>query len=240
VSYFRSLTLAAGLIAAAAAPAFAAPDLRGALSPIRSFRGTVTVTQSNMDELAKIRKDFAQSYRVKSSQVFYQNPDRVKIQGNVGPMSVIYLIVGNTKRIKYGPLRREKNLVNDPGQKQSMLDFGMFTPDLLNDFNWKFVRQDGGLQVYELRFKNYSQDPTRRLIWVDPARKVVLRRQVFTRGRDNDLKMEVRHEGLRQVRPGVWVPTVVKVYNDQGRLGATSQLTNIAVNQTLPANTFKI
>ncbi|MBW3622780.1 MAG: outer membrane lipoprotein-sorting protein [Armatimonadetes bacterium] len=240
----RSLTAAAGLFIAVAAQAAAAPDLRSLAAPVRSFSGTMTVQQANMDELVKIRKDYAQSYRVKSSRISYQYPDRLKVDGNVGPMSVIYIINGNTKLIKYGPIRREKNLVNDPGQKQGLLDFGILTADQLEDYTWKFLRTDSvngkPFHVYELRFKNFREDPSRRLIWVDPARKVVVRRQTFHQKRDNDLKMDMRFEGVQQVAPGIWSPTIIKVYNDQGKLGASSRLSNIVVNKPIPLSAFKL
>lgn len=238
--FLRSLFLTAGLFTAVASQAVAAPDLRQMVSPVKSFTATLNVKQVNMDELVKIRKDYAQSYRVKTSNVYYQYPEHVKIAGNVGPVPIVYVIKGDTKYIKYGPIRREKNLVNDPGQKQTLLDFGVLTADQLNDYTWKYLRQDGPLHVYELRYRNFKEDPSRRLIWVDPARKVVLRRQVFHQRRDNDLKMELRHEGLKQVRPGIWIPTIVKVYNDQGKLGATSQLVNITVNKPVPLSAFKL
>jgi outer membrane lipoprotein-sorting protein len=230
--------LTAGLFCAAVAQA-AAPDLPALSSPIRSFTSTMTVQQVNMNELTKIRKDYAQSYRVKTSNIKYQYPDRVKIDGNVGPMSVIYVIDGDTKHIKYGPLRQTKNLVNDPGQKQGLLDFGVLTTDQLNDYNWRYLRQEGPLHVYEMRFKN-PRDASRRIVWVDPQRKVVVRRHIFHQKRDNDLKMELRHEGIKQVAPGIWFPTIVKVYNSEGKLGATSLISNITVNKPIPASAFKI
>jgi outer membrane lipoprotein-sorting protein len=42
-----------------------------------------------------------------------------------------------------------------------------------------------------------------------------------------------------QVTPHVWIPTLVKLYNEFGQLGGDITYTNIAVNKGVPDKTFK-
>ena len=231
------------LMAAQQAPA-AAPDLRTMVAPLRDYRSTLTATQINTPELAKIGKDFANSYRVKTTNVTYRAPNQVKVDGRVGPVSVVYLINGTRKSWKYGPIKGSKDVTNDPGQRQGLLDFGLLTADQLDYYTWKFIRTErvkgAPLHVFELRFKNFREDPSRRLIWVDPVHKVVVRRQTFRQRQDNVMKHDLRFENLKPVGGGVWSATTIRVFNGEGKLGAVSRLSNIQVNKGIPASIFRI
>jgi hypothetical protein len=233
----------AGLLALAVTQALAAPDLRSLVSPIKDFSSTLTATQVNTDELVKISDDYARAYKIKTNRIFYKNPGHIKVDSSVGPLKVVYVINGNQKAVKYGFIKKQIDVTDKPGQKQSLLDFGILTADQLNDYTWKFVREESvkgaPLDVYELRFRNFKEDPSRRLIWVDPIHKVVVRRQTYHQFRDNVLKHDMRFEGLQPVG-GIWVPTIIKVYNADEKLGATSKQTNIKINQGLSMSAFNL
>src|SRR5205085_1292162 len=125
-----------------AASGYAAPDLRSMVAPIHDYTSTVTATFVDTDELSKIRRDYAQSYKVRTSRITYLAPEHFKVDGSLGPIPIIYIINGNMKDTKYGPLHRKKDITNDPGQKQSLLDFGLLTADHLENYNWKYVRSE--------------------------------------------------------------------------------------------------
>jgi outer membrane lipoprotein-sorting protein len=235
--------MAAGVFALAVSQAMAAPDLRSLVSPIKDFSSTVTATQVNTDELVKISDDYARAYKIKTNHVYYKSPGHIKVDSSIGPLKIVYVINGNKKSVKYGFIKKDIDVTDKPGQKQSLLDFGILTADQLADYTWKFVREEtvkgAPLDVFELRFKNIKEDPSRRLIWVDPVHKVVVRRQTYHQFRDNVLKHDMRFEGLKRVGK-VWVPTIIKVYNADGKLGATSKQSNIKINKGLSLSLFKV
>jgi outer membrane lipoprotein-sorting protein len=242
VRFTRNVAAMTLLLAFAATSAMAAPDLKELASPIHDFSATVNATQVNIDELVKISKDYANTYRIQTTRVFYKSPNHVRVTGSVGPLGVDMVINGNTKKVKFGPIHHTDDLTDKPGQKSGLMDFGVITADQLEDYTWKFIRQEGAdkapLLVYELRFKNIKEDPSRRLIWVDPIHKVMVRRQTYQQFHDNSLKMTLKFDGLKEVSAGVWVPTIVKVYNSEGKLGAISKETGIKVNNNMPIQTF--
>jgi hypothetical protein len=240
VIFPRYLASTLSLLVLALSPALAAPDLKDLSAPIRDYSATVKATKVNTPELVKISKSYANSFRIKTTRVYYKTPNHVKVAGSIGPLSVTLVINDNTKKVKMGPIRHTVDLSDKPGQKSGLMDFGVITDDQLEDYTWKFVRRDGPLYVYELRFKNLKEDPSRRLVWVDPVHKVMTRRMTYKQYHDNDLKMDLRFEGVKAVAPGVYVPTIVKVYNAEGKLGAVSQISAVRVNRGISLKEFDL
>jgi outer membrane lipoprotein-sorting protein len=219
----------------------ATPSLSDYLSNVRDLQASVSVVSSNQDVLNSVNKDFAQSYKLKNAQLMYKEPGMLRVQGKRGFVSFVNICNGDTKYWGVGPLHGSRNVKDSPSQKQTLQDFGLLTAAQLADHNWRFVREEktsgGTLLVFELHYKN-PNDKTRKLIWVDPAKKVMVKRQLFAQW-DGSLKLQYTYEDPQNVG-GVWVPQRIRVFNKKLVLGAVSRVSGVKVNTGLSAEPFRV
>src|SRR5262249_39791852 len=112
---------------------------------------------ANQKELAKINKDFGQSYRFSSTDFKVKEPFKVRADATVEDTKVTYVINGTKQLIRIPRIRvnSKQDLSKSPGRRQTLLDFGMLTPSLFNNyFEAKFVRMDRatGDAVFDLTY----------------------------------------------------------------------------------------
>jgi hypothetical protein len=67
---------------------------------------------------------------------------------------------------------------------------------------------------------------------------VIVRRENLDRA--GKLKMVYEFESPKRIGDDVWVPTVIKVYNAAGELGAVSNLVATRLNSGIPSDMFKV
>jgi outer membrane lipoprotein-sorting protein len=236
-----------GAYQAAAAPAFVSSTAAAPTAPaaettatdkIRDLSLTMRVTDADYDELKKIGGDFATSYRFKRMEVLYKSPNRTRLEAKVAGVAVTLVYNGGTKMVK-APFRKEiKDIANQPGQKQSLLHVGILARDFLaTDYSATFLRNDGPLRVFKLSQRN-TDNRSHEIVWVNPKTAIIERRQSFNG--DNKLRMETRHKNAQQIRPGIWVPTRVEVYNQFGKLGGVQVLEDIKVNLGVEDDKFAV
>lgn len=219
-----------------------APPIEAFVAPgLRDITSTVNVKLANTKALVKVSKDFANSYKLKTMRITYKDPGMMRMEGKAGPLTIVYILNGDRKGWQIGAVKGVKDVSKKPAQKQGLMDFGLLTKDQLDDYNSRFLRTEvlDGVRtyVYELRYKEPTED-VRRVVWVDPVKKIIVRRQVF--GRDDRLKMEHRFSQPKLVGGSIWVPTVIKVYNAEGELGAISNQVAVRVNTGVSEDQFRI
>jgi outer membrane lipoprotein-sorting protein len=217
----------------------AAPSAESIASDkIRDLTATLRVVDANFDELKKIGGDFATSYRFKRMEVTYKNPNRTRLEAKVLGTSVVLIYNGGTKMVKV-PFRKEvKDIAHEPGKKMSLLDFGIFARDYLaTDYKATHLRNEGALQVYRLSQRN-TDNPTYRIVWVNPKTAIIERQQVLSG--ENQLKKEMRYKNPVQIRPGIWVPGRIEIYNQFGKLGGVQAVEGIKVNQGVDDSKFAL
>ena len=241
LSFVRFLMLVCFLVV----PAFGGaepPPIEAFVAPgLQDLQFTVQVKFADTKALTKVGKDFANSYRVKTMRVVYKDPGMMRTELKAGPLTMVYVINGNQKSWAVGAIKGSKDVSKKPTQKQGLMDFGLLTKAQLADYNSRFVRTErvGSVvaYVYELRFKEPTEN-VRRLVWVDPEKKIMLKRQVF--GRDDRLKVEYRYEAPKRIADDIWVPTVIRVYNAEGQLGAVSNMVATRVNTGVSIDEFRV
>lgn len=216
-------------ISAAAAIAPAAPALP-ATEKIRDLTAVLSVSndETNFTELKKIGGSFATTYRFKRMEITYKNPNKARFEAKVAGASVLVVFNGDTKMIRI-PFRKEVQNVGDkPGQKQSLMDLGIFSKDYLTtDYSPVFLRKDKNLLVYKLVQRN-TDNKSHEIVWVNPTTFITERRQSFNG--DNKLQKEIRYKNAYQYRPGIYVPMRIEVYNQFGKLGAVQVVQEVKVN----------
>lgn len=226
-----------GLFAQTSAPKF--DDF--VQNKMKDLRMTVRSEAVRLGELRKINTDFANAYRFRQMEAYYEEPGKIRLESEVMNRKVTY-VINNDKKLVIAPNQRvTEDVSNSPGKRQSMMDFGVITPFTASRMNKKYLRQeqrDGKtLFVFELTW-NYGDDDARHIVWMDPKTKLTVRREWFDRWGRHMANFE--YKDPVEVAPGVWMPSKVEVFNGGNRFGGRTVQQNIRVNQGLKDTLFKI
>lgn len=209
---------------------------------LRDISFTAQVVAGYQDELAKINRDFGNSYRVKTTRVQAKEPFMIRLESRVGDTEVRYILNGSSRlySIPRARVNQREDLSNSPGKRQSFLDFGLITPSMIGGlFDAKFVRVDratGGL-VFDLTYLKKWDDTSRHRIWVDREKRYVFRREWY--GQKGRLMATFYHENPIEIQ-GVWLPTRVTVRNAEGKVAGIMQYNGIVLNAGLPDSLFSL
>lgn len=194
--------------------------------------------ETNYDELKKIGGAFATSYRVPTYEITYKAPGKLRVEGKAGPLSALLVYVGDTKMFRVGLIKKTQNVHGNPGQKQSLMDVGVCAKDwLATDYQPIFLRRDGALLVYKLAQRN-TDNKSHEVVWVNP--KTFLTEKRLSYNSENELQKEIRYIKPRELRPGIFVPTRVEIYNQLGKLGAVQTVEEIKVNTGVAESVFQL
>lgn len=194
--------------------------------------------ETNFDELKKIGGAFATSYRVPTYEIAYKAPNKLRVEGKAGPLSALLIYVGDTKLYKIGLLKKTEDVKGNPGKKQSLMDVGVFAKDwLATDYQAVFQRREGALLVYKL-VQRGTENKSHEVVWVNPKTFITEKRQSFNS--ENELQKEIRYVKARELRPGIFLPSRVEIYNQFGKLGAVQTVESVQVNLGLPESLFQL
>lgn len=199
----------------------------------------------SIPELAKINRDFANSYRFSSSQVWLKEPFKLRMVSELEGSQITFVVNGGRKmyRIPRSNLSRVEDVSRAPGKRQTAFDFGMLTPAMFTDFfQAKFVRMDRatGNAVFDLTYFPNLRDSSRHRVWIDPERKVVTRREWYGQNRNNNRLMATFFYEAHQRVNGVWFATRVSVNNADGKRAGTLTYENLRVNAGLNDSLFAV
>lgn len=203
---------------------------------------TAKVKFANQKELLKINKDFGQTYRFSSTDFKVKEPFKIRGDAKVEDTNVTYIINGPKQLIKIPRIKvnSKQDLSKAPGRRQTLLDFGVLTPSLFNNFFVaKFVRMDraSGDAVFDVTYVPSLDDTSRHRIWVDPQKKFVTKREWY--GQRGGQYCTFFYTDPVNV-DGVWMPTHVSVKNVDGVLAGETYYTGLKVNQGIPDSIFAI
>jgi len=203
---------------------------------------TAVVKTGNQRELAKINKDFANSYRFKSSTVRMKEPFKLRLESKVEDQNILFILNGTQRlvRVPQSNVNIRENLAKSPGKRQTALDFGMLTPSLFNDFfTAKFVRNDRTTNnlVFDMSYVPRLDDTTRHRVWVDPQKKFVTKREWYSQ-LDGRLLATFLYENAK-LEGGVWFPTRVTVKNADNKVAGVTEYQGLKVNSGLEDSLFK-
>lgn len=242
------IVAALGLVGTAAGvgmgmqPALAAPKVVSAdtvlTSKVKDMTATLTVQEIDRAELRKIGGAFATSYSIKRIGVSYQYPNKARFEGRLLGAPVVLVYNGDQKMYKTPIKSGIQDVAGQPGQKQTLMDIGLFAKDYLTtDYLATFVRMEGGKPVYKLSQRN-SDNNSHEIVTVNPKTSLIERRLSYNG--ENKLIKEMRFKNPTQLRPGIWVPTRLEIYNAEGKFGVAQSLEDIKVNLGVDSNLFKI
>lgn len=203
---------------------------------------TARVTKGNQAELAKITKDFGNSYRVKSVRSYLKEPFKMRLETNVDDTQITYIINDFVRYFKVPRARinGKEDLHDAPGKMQTVMDYGILTSPLFDKlFNAKFVRTDraSGDFVFDLTYKKGKyDDSSRHRVWVDPQKRVISKREWYNQyGRQ--LATFIYEDPI--LRDGVWFPSRGVVKNMDGQVAGVIEYESVKVNTGLADSLFK-
>jgi len=204
---------------------------------------TAVVGTSNQKELAKINKDFANSYRFKSTTVRLKEPFKLRLETKVDDMDILFIVNGVTRvvRIPSRGIRNKENLAKSPGKRQTSLDFGLLTPALFNNlFEAKFIRTDRatGDHVFDLTYIPALDDTTRHRIWVDPKQRYVNKREWYSQNGGHLLATFLYSEAKQFGT--IWFPTKLTVKNADNKVAGSTTYSGVKVNSGVADSTFNV
>ena len=194
--------------------------------------------ETNFDELKKIGGAFATSYRVPTYELAYKAPNKLRVEGKAGPLSATLIYVGDNKTYRIGVFKKTEDCKGNPAKKQSLMDVGVFAKDwLTTDYQAVFQRREGALLVYKL-VQRGTDSKSHEQVWVNP--KTLLTEKRLSFNSENELQKELRYIKARELRPGIFLPSRVEIYNQFGKLGAVQTVESVQVNTGLPESLFQL
>lgn len=205
---------------------------------IKDMTATLRVTEVDRAELKKIGGAFATTYSIKRMGVSYKQPNKARFEGKFLGASVFIVYNGDEKYFRT-PIKTDKrNVHGQPGQKQTLMDLGIFAKDYLTtDWMPNFLRKEGNLLVFKLSQRD-SDNKSHEIVWVNPKNAIITKRMAYNG--ENVLQKELRFTNPKQIRPGIWVPTRIEIYNTSGKLGAAQTIEDIKVNLGVSDDVFLI
>ena len=206
---------------------------------------TVKTGKHSTAELAKINRDFAQSYRVKESQVWLKEPFKMRMVSTVEDTKIIFLVVGGKKtyRAPSSNISHTEDVSKAPGKRQTIFDFGILAPSLFDSlFDAQFIRFDRATKdvVFDFTYKSNLKDSSRHRVWIDPDKKIITKREwygqkVRTGGR---LMATFVYSNPVQTK-GVWMSSAVTVSNSSNKEAGNLSYQGIKMNEGMDEKLFK-
>lgn len=201
----------------------------------------VKLLYANQGELGKINKDFGTSYKFKTLDVKLKEPFKLRLTGKVEDTEFLFVQNG-TQRVTSVPKLRfnqRENLDDEPGKRQTPLDFGFLTSSMFKDlFVATWVRNDraSGDYVYDITYNPRFNYRSHFRIWVDPAKHYITKREWYRKERQ--LATFYYSEPVNQ--GGVWLPTHMLVKNVDDKRAGETEYQAIKVNTGLGDDLFKL
>lgn len=212
------------------------------MDKIKDLTTTLVVKddETNRDELKKIGGAFATTYSIKRMSVAYKFPNRARFEGKAAGISALLVYSGDSKMFKVGlPFigKRTQDVKGQPGQKQSLLDLGIFARDwLVTDWEPHFLGRQNGLDRYKLSQRD-TDNRSHEIISVNPKTYIIENRKSYNG--DNVFKKEIRFRNAVQVQPGIWVPTRIEIWSQYGKMAAVQTLQGTKVNTGVRDDLFQ-
>jgi len=209
------------------------------------FSATVHVVRYDDNAGRKISRDFGYAYKLKGdTHLQYKEENKLRLDGHLG-ISKATLIVNGTKQYVTIPglgIKTTTDLGESPGKRKTLLDVGLISNGYLGYTEAQFLGAhpvDGvACAVFRVSYRNKSLDTSHRIIWVDPRTKVILKREEYSQV--GKLNATYYYKNPREVAPGIWFPTQIQVFNNEGQEAAVTDYRDIRVNIGLSDDLFRV
>jgi outer membrane lipoprotein-sorting protein len=231
------------LAAVAAVPDRAQQDLnaiRAAHTAIQSLSMTVQSREVQEDELRRMKNHAEMALEMPRIRVFFNAPDRIRLEGKRGILPVTLIVNGNSKLIRYGPIHKREDVTGNPDRKQGGLDFGLLTNQVWTDFRviseGRRPWEDQTAIVLRLTARS-SPEGSYHLVWVDEDSHRVL--QIEDRTGQDELKRRQVFRQPTRTPGGAWIARRIELFNARQKFVGALELSDFVVNEGLQAKLFE-
>jgi outer membrane lipoprotein-sorting protein len=208
-----------------------------ATEKIKDLAVTLTLKEANRKELKKMGGAFATNYSAREAQMYYKAPNKLRFESKIMGANVTLVYNGDMQGYKTPVISGKKNIQGQPGRKQTLMDLGVFAKDYITtDYQPVYQRTEGKLHVFKMVQRGTS-NTSHEIVWVNPVNHLIERRLSYNG--DNILQKELRFKQARVVRPGIWLPAQIEVYNKEGKLAISQTVDNPKVNLGVEDSLFE-
>ncbi len=205
---------------------------------IKDMSAQLNIQETDRAELKKIGGSFATTYSGRRMEMYYQFPNKARFEGKISGFSGKMIYNGDKKSFNVIGISKTLDTRGQPGQKQSLLDLGIFSRDwLLTDWEAKYQKAEGNLRVFKLVQRD-STNGSHEIVWVNPKTSIIEKRISYNG--DNVFQKEIHNINVKQIKPGIWIPTRIEIYNREGKMGVAQSIDNIKINEGVDGRLFEI
>jgi hypothetical protein len=209
-------------------------------SPIRTLVCVGEVVQRNDAELKQMGSSFSQAYRFTGSNIWYEEPLKLRLESTAGKFKVTYVINGDRKKATGAGLSKTWNIKGQPGRLQTLSTVGLATPSWLALCNAKYIGTEvfkgRVVKVFELKYRD-APDGSWFRVSLDPETRTMPVMKVFS----PEGKLKVTYHFMKPVKTrGVHVPTRIEVFSPRGVLAAVTEVRGIVVDQPIDGGRFAL
>ena len=207
------------------------------------FSATVKVMQYDEAAGQKINKDFGRIYELKGDvQVHYKEENKLRLDAHMKTANVIFIVNGTRQnvRIPQAGINSIVDIGSEPGKRKTLLDVGLISDGYLGYSNAEFkgVSNVNGVPCAKFKFTYKDKsDSSHRFIWIDPKTKVTLKREDYSQL--GKLNATFYYRDPKQIAPGVWFPTRIEVFNNEGKKAGETAYRDTKVNQGINESLFQ-
>lgn len=211
----------------------------------KELEASIVVTKLDFMEMEKIGKDFGATYRMKNLHLYYQNPDKVRIETSSRVYGDALLIINGAKRyyaVSKLSLRKIEDLDKDVAKRQSLLEYGgQISDGTLQFMTATFVKEEKSGEtnalVFDLKYKTTVPASSYR-VWVDPKTRLTVKR-VWS-DKEGKVKATFLYSDPKEIAEGVWIPGHCEINNAEGALSVALDYKEAKVAPGLDAGLFEI
>ncbi len=208
------------------------------------FTATIIAVQADQRELGKISKDAGLLYRFREVHVQYKEPNKIRFDAAMEGTKAVVILNGAIQYVSVPRmhLSTKRNFGPAPGKRKSLMDVGLVSEYFLSYTNAQYLREasvEGSpCAVFEIRYKDQSDDTSHHIFYIDPKTRVVRKRESYSQS--GKLQAVYLYKDVREVAPGIWFPTRIEAMSTDHQIAGITQYRDIKVNVGIADRVFEL
>jgi hypothetical protein len=213
--------------------------IRAAHAGLRDLTVTVHSREVQDAELRRMKPNVDMALEMSRLRLFFVAPDCMRMEGKRGMIPVTLVMRGNVKTMRYGPVRKRRDVTGQPDRKQGGLDFGVLTSQVWTDFRITLEGRQPWEDRTALKLRlvaRSSPEGSFHQVWVDSETLRVL--QIEDRTGEGYLKRRQVFRKPTKTAEGIWLAQRIEIFNQYEKFVGALELTDIVTNHGVDARLF--
>ena len=215
------------------------------LSPLHDLQLQMHVTTPDGKSPDTGDKDLDRLYAQHDVIMDYKESNQLRMSATAPKDGAETLLVNDDHRsFATGSAKKvaHEDLSSSPTKRTFLFEFcGVLTRDIFDTMRARYVKQESldGTQtlIYDLTYWGMDDGPYHR-IWIDPARRVILKRASF--GADSKLKRITWYKQPTEIAANLWIPSLVDVQDANHKTMTTIKISKPLANHGILDSVFTI